>query len=692
MAHREYTARRPTCPESASGGLWLAAVAPAGEASSLAATQDTHWLLWALVMLGVVGLISALVLRVRTLSVERQVEEQTRALAEANDSLGNYQRALAETNRLLESEIVGHNQSIALLQETSSLKDAILESAEYAIVYTDSQGFIHTLNPAAARMLGWPAEELVGKETPLVYHSQEDVARWSAQHHAEGFAAIAAETRAHQGSTHEIILRRRDGSTFPASVAMSTVVDHSGEIRGYLSIVQDITQRRATESRILQLAHYDSLTTLPNRTLLKQRLDDAIRNAASEDRKVAVLFIDLDRFKYVNDSLGHQVGDELLQAVSRRFSTCVRERDTVARMGGDEFVVVLTGLETPEISAEVAERILASLQHPVVVGGHPLTISPSIGISLYPDDGGDGDTLIKHADVAMYLAKERGRNNFQYFESNLSARYSERLDLENRLREAVEHMRFELAYQPQVDTMTGELIGIEALVRWRDIDGRLIPPDHFIPVAEDSGLIVPIGEWVLNEACRQSAAWQARGLALVPIAVNLSARQFEHADLLDSIRSALAESGLAPASLDLELTESLVMGNPERTREILKACKELGLMISVDDFGTGYSSLAYLKRFPIDRLKIDRSFIKDIVDQPDDAAIARTIVAMAHTLRITVIAEGVETESQLGLLRRWGCDAYQGYLCSRPLDGEAMSALLEGMRAAGHTTLAHQPS
>ena len=637
--------------------------------------------------LGALAAFILYVLQTRADAIRRQVHEKTLALGEANTSLEQYVKALGETNRLLESEVEKHAHAENLLRETTTLQRAILDCAEYAIIYTDASGIIRVMNPAAERMFGYRADELIGHQTPLIFHTAEDIAGWTLAHKSGGFAALAAEAGTRLAEPHELIMRRNDGSSFPANISIS-VVRNASQVRGYLGIVADITQRRDAEHRIRHLAHYDSLTSLPNRSLLNEHLLEVIQGARARQRGVAVLFTDLDRFKYVNDTLGHQAGDELLLAVAQRLRACVRDGDLVARTGGDEFVVVLGNLDEGSVPEDLAERILASLAPPFELCGRQLTVTLSIGIALYPNDGHDGAALIKNADAAMYLAKERGRNNFQFFDHGLSERYSERLELENHLRHALDENQLTLFYQPQVDTLSGELIGMEALIRWRHPDGTMVPPDKFIPIAEESGLIVQIGAWVLHEACRQNQAWQQEGICRVPVGVNLSARQFDDAGLLATIQSALLESGLAAAYLDLELTESLVMRNPEHTRSLLAECKKLGLQLSVDDFGTGYSSLSNLKRFPIDRLKIDRSFISDIVTEADDAAIAQTIVAMAHTLRLEVIAEGVETEAQLALLRRWRCDAYQGYLCSRPLSAVDMTRMLRTLRATRAVSLA----
>ncbi|HPR08450.1 MAG TPA: EAL domain-containing protein, partial [Denitromonas sp.] len=574
--------------------------------------------------------------------------------------------------------------SEAALRTSTTLQQAILHSAEYAIVLTDTDGIVRVFNPAAEKMLGCAADLVVDKRTPIDFINTAALARMQNATGKRGYAAVLETARGLSSNEPvELELTRADGQNVPAAVSVSPLIDaQDGRITGYLAIASDITHRKAAETRILHLAHFDPLTDLPNRSLLGVRLEAALEAANRFEQSLGVLFLDLDRFKNVNDSLGHQAGDALLKAVSGRFQHCVREQDTVARMGGDEFIVVLPELESRQHAAEVAERIAEALGAPFDVKGHRLTVTPSIGIAIYPDDGSTADTLIQHADAAMYHAKDAGRNNYQFYESRLSTLVSTRLTLENRLRRALERQEFELFYQPQVDIASGDFIGVEAMLRWNDPDEGPVEPDVFIPVAEDSGLIVPIGAWVLRTACAQAQAWRSKHLIDVPMAVNLSARQFDEASLLDTVAEALKDTGLPPSHLELELTESLIMRNPELTADVLDGAKRLGVMIGVDDFGTGYSSLAYLKRFPIDRLKIDRSFIADIETEPDDAAIAETIIAMAHTLRIQVLAEGVETAGQLRMLRGWACDAYQGYLCSRPLPAEDMNALLKGLRAA----------
>jgi len=663
---------------------WLLIVSPGAAASgALLDTGSGRWLAGGLLLALLAAAIQHTV-QSRADAVRRQVDEKTQALADANDALGRYIGALADANRRLASEVEEHSRAESLLRETTGLQRAILDCAEYAVIYTDAEGIIRVMNPAAERLFGYRAADLIGKASPQILHPDADASHWKLDDSTVGLIKRPDGT---ESQSTEVSMRRCDGSLFPVSLSVSIVREAQGQVRGYLGIIADITQRLDAESRIRHLAHYDNLTSLPNRSLLNRHLVDVLAAAKARHRRVAVLVTDLDHFKYVNDTLGHVAGDQLLLAVAQRLRAGVRDGDLVARTGGDEFVIVLSDLDETYLPGDAAERLLASVARPFELAGRQFTVTLSVGIALYPHDGADGDTLVKNADAAMYLAKERGRNQARFFDHGLSGRYSERLELESRLRQAFDARQLALYYQPQVDTLSGELIGMEALIRWRQPDGSMVPPDKFIPIAEECGLIVPIGAWVLREACHQQKAWLQEGISRVPVGVNLSARQFDDANLLATIQDALAESGLPPTYLDLELTESLVMGNPEHTRHVLAECKKLGLQLSVDDFGTGYSSLANLKRFPIDRLKIDRSFISDIVTQPDDATIAQTIVAMAHTLRLEVIAEGVETETQLALLRRWRCDAYQGYLCSRPLPADEMTAMLRQLRATRQVTL-----
>ena len=445
--------------------------------------------------------------------------------------------------------------------------------------------------------------------------------------------------------------------------------------RANAGLQAEVTERRLADQRVVHMAHHDALTGLPNRTLFADRVGQAIARAHRKGGKLAVLFLDLDRFKNVNDSLGHAIGDLLLTAVAARLTACLREEDTAARLGGDEFIISLPDVTGAAEAASVAGRILAELAKPFAIAKHQLHADGSIGIALYPGDGDTAETLMRNADTAMYHAKESGRANYQFFSAQMTERVSRRLSTETDLRRALEHGEFKLHYQPLVNLAAARIEGAEALLRWPQPDQRLMPPAEFIPIAEDTGLIVPLGEWVLLEACAQAQAWQTQHPGL-RIAVNLSARQFRQKDLIGMIERVLGETGLAPALLELELTESMLMHHAEETIVILKRLDEMGVRLAIDDFGTGYSSLSYLKRFPIHTLKIDRSFVRDISTDPDDAAIVTAIVAMARSLNLSVTAEGVETDEQAAFLRSLACHKAQGYHFGRPMPAAEFAARL----------------
>jgi diguanylate cyclase (GGDEF)-like protein len=476
----------------------------------------------------------------------------------------------------------------------------------------------------------------------------------------------------------DIWARRKDGSELPVEISLSPLETPEGIIVS--AVVRDITERKRYEERLEYQATHDGLTDLPNRNLLADRLYQALLNAHRYRRQVAVLFVDLDHFKFINDSLGHDMGDRLLKIVAERLTHCVRSNDTVARQGGDDFVIVLSGLEKAEDATMIAQKIQEAISGPINIDEHELEISCSIGISISPKDGEDGQALLKNADVAMYRAKERGRNNFQFFTAELNERAVERMTMEKHLRRALDRDEFLLHYQPQVDLTTGRIVGMEALLRWQSPELGLVSPGRFIPLAEETGLIVSIGEWALKTACARNRAWQDAGLPPLPMAANLSARQFQNVDLVGTVARILRETGLDPCFLELEITESLVMQDVESASALLGELKGLGAQLSMDDFGTGYSSLSLLKRFPFDKLKIDISFVREITTDPDSAAIARTIIAMAHNLNLRVIAEGVETEGQLAYLRAHGCDEMQGFYFSRPVPAGDFEALLRENR------------
>jgi len=427
---------------------------------------------------------------------------------------------------------------------------------------------------------------------------------------------------------------------------------------------------------MVHLAHHDFLTGLPNRVLLTERLAQAIGLARRRGKQVALLFIDLDFFKHINDSLGHVIGDRLLQAAADRLVSCVRKTDTVCRQGGDEFVILLSEIEQVQDAARVADKLLLAFANPALVDGHELHVSLSMGISVYPDDGLSAEAVLQNADTAMYYAKANGRNNYQFFRTDMNSRAVQRLFVKSSLRRALKLGEFLLYYQPQIDLVSGAMTGAEALIRWQDPQLGIILPAQFVPVAEESGLIVPIGRWVLREACRQVRKWQDAGLATVPVSVNISAAEFRHKDFLAGVAQILAETGLAPRFIELELTESILMHDATSSASVLAALKAMGMKLAIDDFGTGYSSLSYLKRFPIDTLKIDQSFVRDVATDADDASIVGAVIEMGRNLKQRVIAEGVETLAQLDFLRAQHCAEGQGFHLGRPLTADAFGQLL----------------
>lgn len=487
--------------------------------------------------------------------------------------------------------------------------------------------------------------------------------------------------KARRPFTVEYRYRRRDGEyRWLLDTAVPRPVADGGP-GGFIGACTDITDRKTAEARIERLAYHDGLTGLPNRTLFMDRLAQGLRQAERHGRELVLLYLDLDRFKTINDTLGHMVGDELLRQAGRRLEALLRGEDTVARLGGDEFVILLPGLGTAQDAAHVASKAAAVLAAPFSIGAHLLHVTASIGISVYPRDGADTAQLLKHADVALYQAKERGRNSYVFFGHEMTRAADQRLELENRLRRALERDELCLYYQPQARLADLSITGVEALLRWQHPERGLLTPGEFIDIAEDTGLIVPIGEWVLRTACAQAREWQRSGLPPFRLGVNLSPRQFGHEDLCGMVKAILRETGLNATWLELELTESGVAHDPERAVAMLAQLRALGVQLALDDFGTGYSSLAYLKRFPLHRLKVDRSFVRDIPGDADDVAIVEAILAMARRLKLAVVAEGVESEAQRAFLRAHGCQEMQGYALSPPLAPGEVPALLQNMRA-----------
>ncbi|HTL46868.1 MAG TPA: EAL domain-containing protein [Verrucomicrobiae bacterium] len=542
-----------------------------------------------------------------------------------------------------------------------------VEQSPSIVMVTDCEGHIEYVNPKFTEVTGYALEEVAGK-TPSFLNSgkipsEEFKKLWQ----------VIKEGKEWQG---EFINRKKNGELYWEKAVISSIRNSEGSITHFLAVKEDITKRKWAEETIQHMAYYDPLTDLPNRMLFNDRLGQALAQARRKNQLVAILFLDLDRFKVINDTLGHTMGDLLLRSVAERLKKFTREGDTIARMGGDEFTFLLTGINQVDEAVKTAQNILDVLKHSFNLEGHEVHITPSIGISIFPYDGNDGVTLVKNADAALNRAKEQGRTNYQLYTPVMNAKAFERMTLENSLRKALEKGEFTLYYQPQVDLEFGEIVGMEALIRWEHPDLGLVSPAQFIPMAEETGLIVPIGEWVLKTACAQNKKWQDLGYRPMRIAVNLSARQFNEKNLVEMISGALKETRLEPQWLDLEITESVIMQQLETTIATMRDLHHLGIQISIDDFGIGYSSLSYLKKFPVHTLKIDQSFIREITTDPDDAAITAAVIAMGHSLKLKVIAEGVETMEQLQMLKSLKCDRMQGYLFSRPVPAQTITPLL----------------
>ncbi|MCJ8169685.1 sensor domain-containing protein [Atopomonas sediminilitoris] len=541
----------------------------------------------------------------------------------------------------------------------------VFDHSTAAVMVTDPAGFIVKVNNTFTQIMGYHNDDLVDQRpNHLTADRQEEAS----------LASIQQELMNRGRWEGELWLKRNNGEAFPAWVGVTGVDDAEGDLVSFVCFFVDISERKASEQRIHRLAYYDPLTSLPNRSLFQDRLHAALQHAGRHNEWVALMFLDLDRFKPINDSLGHAAGDRLLKEVAERLSHCADVEYTVARMGGDEFTILLSGPtqrdEALNQTMHLAESVLAQLTQPFRLERRDFFVTGSIGIALFPQDGAEANQLMKNADTAMYHAKEMGRNNFQFYQADMNARALERLELESDLRHAVEQHEFELFYQPQFARDGQSLVGAEALIRWRHPTRGLISPAMFIPVLEELGLIIQVGEWSLQQACNQVLAWDAAGLVLPKVSVNLSARQFEDHSLGSRVANALAASGLPAKRLELELTESILMHNVEDTLPLIDSFKRLGLTLAIDDFGTGYSSLSYLKQLPIDLLKIDRSFVDGLPDGQQDTQIARAIIAMAHSLNMQVIAEGVETAEQLQFLQEHGCDEFQGYLLGKPMPAE----------------------
>ncbi|HEX7043654.1 MAG TPA: EAL domain-containing protein [Burkholderiales bacterium] len=556
----------------------------------------------------------------------------------------------------------------------------ILETINDGLFVLDQDGYIRVVNDTLLEIIGEPREALIGRRIPRALRQLLTPAE---------LASIRAGVPMHN---REIEYRRRDGTLLTLSFAMSVLRTGTSDPVAYVCVLRDISEQKRTESRIRFLAYYDNLTSLPNRQQFEEQVRRALVRAAHAQRMVALLFLDIDHFKRVNDTLGHMHGDALLQAIAGRLVGCIRkarpgapeDSAVIARLGGDEFIAALYDLESQDDAARVAERVLAAVSEPVRLDAHEVSVTASLGISIYPYDGNDVEALMKHADAAMYQAKEAGRNSFFFYDRAMNATMLNRLAIEARLRKALENGSLSLHYQPQLALHDNEVQGVEALLRWNDPELGTVAPESFIPIAEDTGLILPIGEWVLRTACAQARAWLDAGIPLGRIAVNISGRQFRDRDLVARVRAALAAARLEPRYLELELTESVVMQDALHTRRTLAALKAMGVHLSIDDFGTGYSSLSYLRSFPIDTLKIDRSFVRDIAADADTEAIVSAIIAMARSLKLGVVGEGVETEAQRAFLLAHGCKRVQGFLYCEPLPPSELESWLraQAMRAA----------
>ncbi|HYD96653.1 MAG TPA: EAL domain-containing protein [Noviherbaspirillum sp.] len=601
--------------------------------------------------------------------IELRRQAETR-LQQAHDALEDRvvqrTRDLEQANAKLTAEISERVRVAESLRRNEARLRRLIESNIIGIYFWNTDGAISEANDAFLDLLGYTQQDLKDKTLLL----QDIAPRESVE--ASQRAIRELRRRGHAKPFEEEFIRK-DGRRVPVLIGGAFIDD---ACREGVAFVLDLTARKQAEERIRYMADHDALTGLPNRALLQDRLQQALAHAHRSNTKVAVLFIDLDYFKHINDSLGHQVGDGLLKMVASRLTGCVREGDSVARLGGDEFVLTLPLIESGSAAAVVARKALAALDEPFRCNDHELHVGCSVGISLYPDDGQDVETLMRTADTAMYFAKDKGRGNYQFFTQSLNCAAQRRHAISNALRQALAHEEFALHYQPQVDLATGRIFSAEALLRWKRSEEPVVPCSEFIAIAEETGLILPIGEWVLRQACQQLRQWRELGFTDLAVAVNLSPRQFFQPDFQNTVREILRSAGIPPDRLDLEITETTLMQRTEDNVSVLQRLSEMGIKLSIDDFGTGYSSLAYLQRFPVNALKIDRAFVSGIGQDSNDTALVRAIISMAHSLRLHVLAEGVETAEQIDFLQAHGCPAAQGYYYSEALPADAFTELL----------------
>jgi diguanylate cyclase (GGDEF)-like protein len=589
---------------------------------------------------------------------------------------------------LTTSDISRRKENELKLSRMMRFTESIIASSPFATMVTDLTNTITAMNPAAERMIGYRRADLLDRETPLILLDPAELARRSFELSEQlgiviepGMGVLRVKPMRGEVEQADWKFIRKDGSRFDAQLTVSGLADEEGQVVGLILIAYDVTERKRTEDTIAHLAHHDALTGLPTRTLFHDRLKQSLGRARRSCSKVGLLVIDLDHFKKVNDRLGHHAGDELLVEVARRLKETVRVTDTVARMGGDEFVVLLDELHTLADAERVAQKLVNALQVPFETEGELISPSASIGLCMYPDSSEDSDTLLKNADEAMYCAKQEGRSAFQTFTDDLASASMRKRQLEDGLQHALLEHEFELVYQPQISLTTGRVEGVEALLRWRSAKLGVVSPAEFIPVAEENGLIIPIGEWVLRTACRQGRQLQVLLGRNLTVAVNVSPRQFHQDRLPGLIREVLAESGLDARTLELEITENILISDSPKAMNVLDEVRGLGVRVAIDDFGTGFSSMSYIMRFRVDRLKIDQSFIRNMTTDPDSSAVTSAVIALARGLNITVVAEGVETAAHRDLLTRQGCDEAQGYFYSKPVAIEEMIGVIRGLEA-----------
>jgi diguanylate cyclase (GGDEF)-like protein/PAS domain S-box-containing protein len=611
--------------------------------------------------------------------------EEILARTDAHVKLGRAQQALAAERASLEQRVAERTTELEALtrslekeieqrranEEFLRLASQVFEATQDAIVVTDREARIVATNPAFTQISGYSAEEVVGQSVGLLYAGEAD---------AKTFELMVQSILKTGHWSGEIMARRKNGDTYPGLLSASVVKDDEGHVTNHVAVFMDITERKAEQHLIDFLSNHDALTGLPNRLLARQRFDQTLAAARREHRCVAVMCLDLDRFKSINDSYGHDVGDKALQVVSRFLSDTVREGDTVTRQGGDEFQIIVADDVQLGATMALAQKILAGLRKELVIDGQQITVTSSIGIAVSLTDGDSFDELVRNGDTALFRAKEIGRDNYAFFTERMDAEIRDKLAIQGQLRGAIARNEFEVHYQPQMCLKTGHMVGAEALLRWDSAVLGKVPPNRFIPLAEEYGLVNSIGEWVLETVCAQIKVWHDQGLGDIKVAVNLAAGQFANDATVPYVESTLRKYGIAPEYLGLEITEGTVMGDPNKAVAALRKLKDIGVSISLDDFGTGYSSLSYLKRFPIDVLKIDKSFVDDVTTNANDAAIALSVISLAHNLNMRVIAEGVETREQVQFLTERGCDEMQGYFFSRPVNAEAFTALLREHR------------